>query len=547
MNLNYKTLKNNILNAFWGTIFLLSTNIAFAQSSSEGGSILNTSLLIAAILVIFFVIIQVADNLIRLEAKRADVDEKHIHKFSLFPSFKSAPTYAKGKNVHILKKGHDITLEGTASSVIDDSTAATTFAMQPPNFIGISPIPKVVVSVGDEVKAGDELYFDKKQPVIKYVAPVSGEVIAVNRGEKRSIKEIVILADKTIKHKKFAAFDLEKSDRAALVNYLLESGAWTMIRQRPFDIIADPTAEPKGIFISTFDSAPLAPDLNFVVEGKEAAFQKGLDVLGKLTDGDVHLGLNARGKNPPSTVFTNARGVKKHWFNGPHPAGNVGIQIHHIDPIAGADKVWTLGVQEVITLGTLFLERIYDTSRIVVITGAELEKPAYVKTYLGANIGALVEKKLKNEKARLISGDVLSGTQKTKEEFLDFRDDQITVVKEGDDYEMFGWLVPIKARPSISNTFLSRAMNVKYEANTNTHGEKRAFVMTGQYESVLPMDIYPQHLMKAILVNDFERMEGLGINELVEEDVALCEFACTSKQPLQKILREGLEKMREQL
>ncbi len=552
MGLNCKTLRNNTLHTFWGVVFMFSTNASFAQNSTEGSNIFNISLLIVAILVIFFIIIQVADNLIKLEAREVGAGDKKKGNYSLFPStaeiFKSkTPAFVGSEKVHVLKKGHDIALEGEAIQTIDDSIVATTFALQPQNFIGISPIPKVVVAVGDEVKAGDELCFDKKQPAIKYVAPVSGEIVAINRGEKRAIKEIVILADKKVKYKKFAAFDLEKANRKKLVNYLLESGAWTMIRQRPFDIVADPTVTPKGVFISTFDSAPLAPDLNFVVRGKATAFQKGLDVLSKLTDGAVHLGLNARGKNPPASIFTEAKGVKKHWFNGPHPSGNVGIQIHHIDPIVDVDKVWTLGVQEVITLGALFLERIFDASRIVALTGAELKNPVYVKTYLGANIEAIVGKNLKTEKVRLISGDVLSGTQKTKEEFLDFQDDQITVVKEGDEYEMFGWIFPSKARPSVSRTFLSRAFDMKYEVDTNTHGEKRAFVMTGQYESVLPMDIYPQHLMKAILVNDYERMEGLGINELIEEDVALCEFACTSKQPLQKILREGLEKMREQI
>ena len=256
--------------------------------------------------------------------------------------------------------------------------------------------------------------------------------------------------------------------------------------------------------------------------------------------------MNANGEQAPSAVFTEATGVEKHWFKGMHPAGNVGVQIHHISPIAGGDKVWTLGVQEVISIGKLFIEGKFDASRVVVVTGAELKAPVYVDTYLGANIGSLVADNLINEEGRLISGDVLSGRQKTKEEFLNFSDDQITTLKEGNEYEMFGWLAPIDARPSVSKTFMSRAFDIVYEANTNTHGEKRAFVMTGQYEKVLPMDIYPQHLMKAILVNDFEKMEGLGINELLEEDIALCEFACTSKQPLQKILRTGLEIMREQ-
>ncbi|MEM1122641.1 MAG: Na(+)-translocating NADH-quinone reductase subunit A, partial [Bacteroidota bacterium] len=548
VKLNNKVLKNSTLHTFLVALLMLSTNSAFAADSASGSSIFNLALWGVAILVIFFLIIQVSDNLIRIEAKEAGIDGKASASMSLFPSLgklfgPKMPDYTKDVGVHVLSAGHNIVLEGAANKAISDAKA-TTFAVLPQNFVGISPIPKVTVAVGDEVKAGDEVCFDKKRSEIKYVAPVSGEVIAVNRGAKRSIKEIVILADKEINYKSFSPVDLETTSREELVNFLMESGAWTMIRQRPFNIIPDAGDIPKHIFISTFDTAPLAPNLNFVVKGKGAAFQKGLDVLAKLTPGQVHLGLSANGENPPSTVFTEATGVEKHWFHGKHPAGNVGVQIHHISPIAGNDKVWTLGVQEVITIGKLFVEGKFDASRVVAVTGAEVENPSYVLTYQGAKIGDLVGEV--KEGVRLVSGDVLSGAEKSKEEFMDFYDDQITTLKEGDDYEMFGWLAPTTARPSVSQTFLSGLMDITYEANTNTHGEKRAFVVTGQYEKVLPMDIYPQHLMKAILINDFERMEGLGINELVEEDVALCEFACTSKQPLQQILRQGLEVMREQ-
>ena len=541
-------MKNNILYTFLVALFLFSSNTAFAADAGSGSNILNLAMWGVAILVIFFLIIQVSDNLIRIEAKEAGLDGKTQESMSLFPSLSGLfaakqPDYIKEGAFYALKAGHDIALEGTAEKVVNAS-AVTTYAIQPQNFVGISPIPKVTVAVGDEVQAGDVVCFDKKRPDIKYVAPVSGEVIAVNRGAKRSIKEVVILADKEINYKSFPTLDLANTSREALVNHLLESGAWTMISQRPFGVIPDATDIPSNIFVSTFDSAPLAPDLNFVVEGQGAAFQKGLDVLSMLTEGAVHLGLDGRGTDAPSNVFTQATGVKKHWFHGKHPVGNVGIQIHHISPIAGNDKVWTLGVQEVITIGKLFAEGKFDASRIVAVTGSEASTPGYVKTYLGANVGALAG--TVGDNVRLVSGDVLSGAQKSKEEFLDFRDDQVTTIKEGNEYEMFGWLAPMDARPSVSQTFLSGLADVTYEANTNTHGEKRAFVVTGQYEKVLPMDIYPQHLMKAIIVNDFERMEGLGINELLEEDVALCEFACTSKQPLQSILREGLEIMREQ-
>ena len=535
-------MKTNTLYLFFIAILMLSSEVLLAQSGTSGSSLMSWALWAVAIILFFVILIAVGDNLIGIEAQKSGVDMKEGESSSGFKLFSpKVPDFAEGKSVKFLKKGHDIKLQGVAEKQLLN-VSATRYAVQPKNYVGMSPIPKVVVEVGDEVKAGDVLFFDKKRPDVKYVAPVSGEIVAINRAEKRSIKEVVILADREIQYKTFQPADIN-GNREDLVNFLLESGVWSMIRQRPYDIVPDPAETPKNIFISTFDSAPLAPDLDFVVEGQGAAFQKGLDVLGKLTDGSVHLGLN--GKKAPSSVFTNATAVKQTYFHGKHPAGNVGIQIHHTAPISGSDKVWVLGVQDVITIGKLFTEGKFDASRIVAITGGEVGETGYVKTHIGANIGDLIKGNVA-EGARLVSGDVLSGKAKTGEEFLNISDDQITTIKEGNEYEMFGWLLPTSARPSTSQTFLSGLLDITYEANTNTHGEKRAFVVTGQYEQVLPMDIYPQHLMKAILANDIERMEGLGITELSEEDIALCEFACTSKQPLQKILREGLEYMREQ-
>lgn len=444
-----------------------------------------------------------------------------------------------GKTIS-LKRGHDIQLNGAADKNINDKVKANTFAIRPPDFFYISPIPKVTVAVGDTVKAGDIIFFDKKKPEIKYASPVSGKIKAINRGEKRSIAEVVIEADKSNESRTYAAFDIETGERKALVDYLLDSGVWPMIRQRPYNMVADAEAIPANIFVSTFDTAPLAPNLNIVVEGKEAAFQKGLDILGKLTSGKVHLGLD--GNATPAKAFSDAKGVDTHVFKGKHPVGNVGIQIHHTAPVSNNAIVWTLGVQEVITLGTLFLEQRFDASRLVVIAG-EVNTPQYINTYQGANVGDLVKDNLNEGNMRLISGDILSGKKKDKTQYLAFYDDQISVIKEGDYYELLGWLVPHNKRPTVSKTFLGGLFSSKVDADTNTHGERRAFVVTGQYEAMLPMDIYPQHLFKNIIIGDLEKMEGLGIYEVVEEDVALCEFACTSKQPLQKILREGLTEM----
>jgi Na+-transporting NADH:ubiquinone oxidoreductase subunit A len=373
-------------------------------------------------------------------------------------------------------------------------------------------------------------------------------VVEVKRGEKRSIAEVIILADKEIKHAKVQAPDINQASRVEIVNFMAENGLWPLINERPFDVVPDLHDVPVNIFVSTFDTAPLAPDNNLIVSGNEAAFQTGLNVLAKLTSGKVHLGLDARGNSAPSTAFSEAIGVEKHWFSGAHPAGNVGIHIHHIAPIKGLDKVWTLTVQEVITIGIMFLTGQYHAERIVALTGAELKTPKYVRTYQGANLGDLLSGNIVGDNVRIVSGDVLSGKQDTTDGFLSFRADQVTVLIEGDDYELFGWLLPLAPRPSLSGTIPSYGgKDYHFEANTNTHGEKRAFVVSGQYEEVLPMDIYPQHLMKAIVTGDIEKMEGLGITELTEEDVALCEFACTSKNPLQSLLRQGLDTLKEQL
>lgn len=530
--------------------FLLPSFPLMAQTETSGQSYLVYILLAIAIIIFLGLIVQVSDNLLAIEARQLGADKRsNVGIFprlsELFP--RRLPKHVDGNKTVVLQKGYNILLEGAAENVLDGETKATTFAIQPPNFVGISPIPKLMVSVGDEVKAGDQIMFDKKVPEIKYCSPVSGEVIAVNRGEKRAITEVVILADKDMKYRSLDAIDLDKASREELVNFLLESGAWPLIRQRPYNVVADFNDTPRNIFVTTFDTAPLAPDLNFVVDGKGEDFQKGLDVLNKLTTGKVFLGLDGNAETAPSSVFTEAEGVEHRWFVGKHPAGNVGVQIHNTEPILSGDKVWTIGVQEVITIGRLFTKQRFDAERVVVLTGAEVATPKYVKTYLGAKVGDLIKGNLASENVRLISGDVLSGEKKTEDQFLNAFDDQLTVVKEGDYYEMFGWLLPIKARPSVSRTFPNFLFpDLKFKADTNMHGEKRAFVVTGQYEAYLPMDVYVQHLMKNIIINDLERMEGLGIYELVEEDVALCEFVCTSKQPLQQILREGLDMMREQ-
>ena len=442
-----------------------------------------------------------------------------------------------------LKKGFNINIAGRASESVG-SFSSNTFAVKPKDFVSMIPIPKLLVEEGAEVKAGDALFYDKTRPEIMYTAPVSGEVVEIKRASKRSISEVVILGDSEIKYKQFNVRDYNNCSKEEITAIMLESGTWPMIRQRPYNIVADHTDGPKAIFISTFDSAPLAPNYGFTLQGEDEAFQIGVNVLQKLTEGKVHLGLDA--SQDLASVF-NINGVEKHWFEGPHPAGNVGIQIHHISPINKGEIAWQIGPQEVVILGRLFRDGHYDTSRLVALAGPLVKEAQYYKTYQGANIENLLRGQVESDCARCITGNVLTGKKIEENGHLGFFDNLVSVIEEGDFYEMFGWMLPSYARPSLSPTFPWRLLpNKEFNVNTNTHGEERAYVVTGQYEKVLPMDIYPVHLIKAIMARDFNQMEGLGIYEVVEEDLALCEFVCTSKVDVQHILREGLDYVREQ-
>lgn len=541
-----KNLSKFLLVAFFGTV----SSSVFAQSSTAGGNdVFTYSLLAVGLIIIFWVIAKVADNLLVIEARESGADRSGAN-FSLLPRLgeifrPKLPRHADAARTTVLKDGFNINLAGKPSDAITEKRV-NTYALMPNNFRGLSPIPAVEPEVDSNVKAGDVMFYDKKNPRVKHVAPVSGQFIELNRGAKRAIAQLVILADSDQEYRQFDVPDSHDASREELIEFMLGSGAWTLIRQRPYNVIPGPDDLPDDIFISTFDTAPLAPNTNLAVQGNEHHFQKGLDVLNRLTYGKVFLGLSGNVGQEPHHAFTAAHGVEHHYFHGKHPAGNVGVHIHHLAPVIGDRKVWTLGVQEVITLGRLFNDGIWKPERLVALSGAEVANPRHIRTMTGASLDDLTKGELTNDHVRVVSGDPLSGTAVTEKSYLSYYDDQVSVLKEGDDYELFGWLVPSFNTPSVSYTFPARIFNPEVEATTNTHGERRAFVVTGEYEQVLPMDIHLQALMKSIMIKDFEKMEGLGIHELVEEDVALPEFACTSKQPLQAILAEGLEMMREQ-
>ncbi|MCT4674119.1 MAG: Na(+)-translocating NADH-quinone reductase subunit A [Prolixibacteraceae bacterium] len=447
-------------------------------------------------------------------------------------------------NVIKLKKGLNIPLEGEAKKVVAKASLAQTYAIKPTDFPGLTP--KLSVREGATVKAGSPLFYDKNNPEVQYSSPVSGEVVAVIRGERRRILEVVVKADNEIVYEDFKEGNPSSLTKEEIKENLLASGLWPMIKMRPYGIVAKPADTPKDIFISCFDSAPLAPDFEFVLAEEQAHFQAGVDALAKLTDGKVHLGLPEESANK---MFKAIKGVETHTFAGAHPAGNVGVQISAISPINKGEIYWTIAPQDVVTIGRLFQKGIYDATRIVALTGSPLDKPQYVETMVGANISSVLQEGVDESTTRIISGDVLTGTQVKLDGHLSFYSNQISLLPEGNYYEMFGWALPGLGKFSPSKTFFSwlGSKTKKFKLDTNFHGEERAFVVTGEYEKVLPMDILPVHLFKAILANDIDKMEQLGIYEIIEEDIALCEYVCTSKINIQKILRDGINTMIKEL
>ncbi len=448
-----------------------------------------------------------------------------------------------GKFIRI-KKGFNINLAGKAAPKVSSIEHADTFAIKPTDFQGMY-LPKVLVKEGDTVKAGTPLFHDKRHTEVVHVAPVSGEIAEVKRGEKRKLLEIRILADKKVEHKSFRKYSVSEitnlsSDDAKKA--MLEAGVWPNIIQRPFGIIADPSAKPKAIHISAFDSHPLAPDYSILLKGEDHHFQVGLDILKKMTSGNVHL--NVHTTSEISSVFSQAKGIELNKFSGPHPAGCVGVQIHHLDPINKGDVVWTINPFGVVQIGKLFLNGIHDASRTVALVGSEVKEPQYYKTYTGMAVKKLVEGKLTNDHVRVISGNVLTGTSIGMDGYVGFFDSYVTVIPEGDYYEFLGWITPTVKKLSFHRAFglLSfLAPKKEFAVDSNTHGEPRAFVQTGVFEKVTPMDILPTYLLKSILAQDVDEMEELGIYEVIEEDLALCEFVDVSKHKVQHILREGMD------
>ncbi|WP_223551204.1 Na(+)-translocating NADH-quinone reductase subunit A [Aestuariivivens sp. NBU2969] len=440
-----------------------------------------------------------------------------------------------------IKKGLDIKLKGEAEKTIEQAIISNYCTIRPEDFHGI--IPKLIAKEGTQIKAGEVLFYDKSNELIKFVSPVSGKVIEVVRGPKRRIDAIKIESDKSLDYHDFGKLDANSATAEAIKAHLLASGCWPFIKQRPYDVIANPNKLPKAIFISGYASAPLAADLDFTLQGKEAELQAAITALSKLTDGKIHVSIGKASSSP----LAGLSGITLHKVSGPHPSGNVGTQINKINPINKGEIVWTVNPQDLVIIGELFLTGKFNAERLVALVGSSVEKPRYFKTLIGSEVSTMVYDKgiSKDVNARIISGNVLTGKQVQPDGALDYYSNIISVIPEGDDYDFFGWNKPIFDKVSTSRalTFSWLSPNKKYDLNTNTNGEHRAFVVTGSYEEVFPLDMYPLQILKACMYKDLDEMEALGMYEVAPEDFALTEFVCVSKQPHQKIIREGLDLM----
>ena len=349
-------------------------------------------------------------------------------------------------------------------------------------------------------------------------------------------------------YEEIGTLNAESASAEEVKNYMLAKGLWPFIKMRPVDVIANPEDKPKAIFISAFDSSPLAPDYDFVLHGEDEAFQAGINALKKLTEGTVHL--TVRGGGAPDSCFTNAKGVQLNTIHGKHPVGNVGTQIHHIDPINKGEIVWTVNAQDVATIGRVMSSGQYDLSKVIAITGSEVKNPKYVKTSIGTSIAKIMENNVEGDNVRYISGNVLTGDKIAGDGYLGFYHSQITVIPEGTDPKFLltkGWMGPGTGKFSVSRAYFSwMTPNKKRTLDTNLNGEIRAFVVTGELEKVFPWDILPMQLVKSVMYNDIDLMEQLGIYEVAPEDFALCEFVCTSKIELQDTIRKGLDVIHEE-
>ncbi|MBP5679672.1 MAG: Na(+)-translocating NADH-quinone reductase subunit A [Bacteroidales bacterium] len=443
-----------------------------------------------------------------------------------------------------LNKGLDINLAGAAEQKLVSVKAADKVTLVPDDFVGSTP--KVVVKAGEAVKAGDVLFTDKLHPEIKFVSPVSGTVEEVVRGERRKVLGVVVVNDGQGTSVELPAVNPTSASADEIKSALLNAGVWPFIKQRPYNVVANPEVQPRDIFVTAMDTAPLAPDFAFVVKGQEEDLQRGISALAKLTAGKVYVGAKAGSK----LRLNNAEVVE---FAGPHPAGNVGVQINHIKPLNKGEQVWTVSAFDVIVMGRALAGKV-DFTRTITVAGSEVVSPAYAKVLPGQTLASILDGNVKHVEytQRYIAGNVLTGQNAGKEGVVGFFDNTVTVIPDGGDTdELFGWITPGLNRYSTSNTGLSGLFGLfkskKWTLDARLKGGPRALIVSGTWEKVFPMDIYPEELYKAVLTYNIDKMEALGIYEVAPEDFALCEFVDASKTPVQQVIADGLVKLRKEM
>ena len=439
----------------------------------------------------------------------------------------------------LIKKGLSINIKGVAQKEIKKIPLTKFYGHNLDDFHLL--IPKLEVKVGDYVNRGQPLFYSKLNDTIKFVSNVSGYVKDIVRGERRKILNIIIERDKKDSVQKNTILPLPKLDTAIIIKSLLSSGCWPFIKQRPFDIIADPARLPKSIFISCFDSAPLSVDYSFILNDRLDHFKYGLSILKKLVSGNLFLGLNSSQK----LLASELEDFNVNFFNGPHPSGNVGVQIHHIDPINSGDIVWVLNPEDVAIIGEFFKTGEFNPTRTLAVSGPPVKSPKYFRLTIGAQLDSVLSnvELVEDAELRYINGNVLTGKTVSPNGFLGFYNNNLSVLKEGNNYKLFGWIPFINNKvPSIYKTSFSWLSNGRpKDYDTNLNGEERAFVATGEMENVFPMDIYPMQLIKECLIGDIEKMEKLGIYEVSPEDFGLIDYSSSSKIEAQTIIREGLD------
>ncbi len=442
-------------------------------------------------------------------------------------------------NVIKLRKGLDINLQGKAEEKRIQLKSNGQYALVPDDFEGV--VPKVVVKEGDKVKAGDALFVNKQYPEVKFASPVSGTVREIVRGERRKVLCVRVDADAQQEQIDFGKKDVSKMDGKAVIDALLEAGIFGYINQLPYAISTNPSQTPKAVFVSALRDMPLAGNFEFEVKGQEGDFQTGLTALSKIAKTYLGCGVHSS--------FENCQNVEVNVFDGPCPAGNVGVQVNHLSPVNKGEVVWTVEPTVVLFIGRLFNTGKVDLRRTVALCGSEIKAPAYVDMLVGEELATLLSNSYNaDHHVRIINGNVLTGKPTTKDGFLGAHTSEITVIPEGDDVDEFaGWIMPRFNQFSVNRSYFSWLFGKKkYALDARVKGGERHMIMSGEYDKVLPMDIYGEYLIKAIITGDIDRQEALGIYEVSPEDFALAEFVDSSKLELQRIVREGLNILRKE-